>query len=470
MDNLSSLIIYKKSLIHLLPIGILLVASIFNFSISGLIKKGSHIFSSIFTILSLIFAIIAKGVLFFSFLNPASIGILEFANSKIALNGINILLCLMGDLIILLAFLICKKYIEKYRHRTCYLNSFFLLSALALNILIVQNDFTIFLLSLETLTLCALFMGISSKDRLNLFSSYKYLVFSIISSTLMILSYGFSNGFQVADEALNNLSKILFMIALLTKGGLLALVPFQQENHSRLKFASLIFSNTVILYAYIVASFFVIENYILIKSMPQGLFISLFTVLLPLCAIHIYNSKNFADFISKINIYNFTFILFLFFVKTGPTNFAGYYNLISYLLVFFAILSAGAIKDLSGKGLHFNDFSSIGYTNKYYSIFLSTALLVIAGIVPSVLLNAKIYAFFSLTNAGLWGILPLSLICISNTIVLIAIINFIKILHKRPTSKEIIKKIALKKRTKLNYSILFIFTILSIALCLIKIF
>lgn len=469
MNFFDNIIITQKSAFTILSFIVLFFGTVINFSFSGLFVKNSQKFSNIILIATLIIASICQLPLVFGFLNPSGLNSLFYFGDKIIVNGPNAFLCLLANLVVLAAFLISFLYLKKLRHKAYYYNSLFLCSCLGLNLLICSNDFTAFILSLETISICSLFMIWGFKNQKILYTALKYFVFSLAGTSIIILGYALSDGFSAQNTMLLVVSKIIFTAGLLIKGGFFLLFAQQRQGTYEYNYPSFVFLNTAVFFAYSIALFKTAQNLYQIGSLAQMLFVALFTLSLPLCALKITRAKNFWDFALGINCFNYCILALIFFILTPQTACAGIFGLLNILIAICAILSAGAIIDINQKHksscLQKADFKGICHRNIFFCSLFSIALFIIGGIMPSGIMTSRVLGAIELAKTGLWSTVVIFFMAVGCAILITAVINFAKIMYQKPAALTDLRKSEFKKRTKLNYFILFAFVIISILLC-----
>ena len=137
--------------------------------------------------------------------------------------------------------------------------------------------------------------------------------------------------------------------------------------------------------------------------------------------------------------------------------------LINILIVNFGLLSSGAILNINkNSNLNFEDFSGISYSNPTYCKLLSIIIFIAVAAVPSGIFTAKFLTNIALAQTGLWSSIVMGLFAVIYTLAIAAAANFIISFYKKP--KTINDLNIFKKRTNLNYSILFISIVISLSL------
>ncbi len=441
---------------------ILFLGTILNFTFSGLFKN-SQKFSNITTISTLTLSSLCLLPFLFGFLNPYSIKSIYFFNKNIAFGGLEIFLCFISQLIVLTAFIISKKYLAKLRFKQYYFNTIYLCSALILNVFIISKGFIPFIISLETISICSLAILLGFKNRNIFYDAYKYILISLVSTTLMILAYALSGGFELQGGVLNVTSKIIFTLALLLKGGFLfTLIEKGQKNNTQ-NYPSFVFANTTILYTYAIALHKTVHEIFETGSFAQIFFTLFFIIFALLNAFKITRVKNFKDFINILNLTNFCILGFLFFIHNTQIHTSAIILLINILIINFGLLSSGAIFNLNKDSiLNFENSKGICYSNPFYCKLTSLIILIASAIVPSGIFASKFYINISLAQTGLWSSIVMLIFAFIYTLVISSAINFTSVFYKKPQNIKDLDQF--KKRTNLNYSILFIAIIFSVTL------
>lgn len=466
MNFLDSFIITQKSIFYLSNLWVLLFGALINFAICGLFAKKSQIISNVVTIVSLILASSVIKPAMLGFLNPHGLQSLSYFNSRIILNGANIEYCLILNFAVLGAFLISLKHLKHLRHKAHYFNALYLTAALASNIMLLSADFLTFILSLEAFFVSSLFIILGFKNKKILYLSLKYFLFGLLASSFMIFGWALSKGFSTVDGILLLVSKIIFISGFLLKGGFFALLAQQRQSDAGYNYPSFVFINTAAFVLFCLGFLKITQNLLSVASVVQLLLIVLFTIFIPVCALKIIRAKDFETFVFSVNSLNFSSIAFCFLLLSDGAYSAGIYYVMSALILMFALLSAGAIFDYNHKNKHLlADFKGVCLTNPLYCAGLSTALFIGAGVLPSGILCARIYSIFEILNIGLWTTIPLFFIIIAYSVALCAIVKFAIELNKKPSCIKDLKETELKKRTRLNFFILFISLTVLIIMC-----
>ena len=442
---------------------ILFLGTIINFAISGLLNKNSQKFSNFITIATLLISSVSFLPFLCGFLNPYSSKAFYFFNQNIAFGGLEALLCFIAQLTVLFAFLISKKHLSNLRFKQHYFNSLYLCSALSLNMLIVSKGFIPFILSLETISICTLFILLGFKNRNIFYNAYKYLTMSFLATILMIFAYAISNNFSINAGVLPVSAKILFTIALLIKGGFAQVFAWNLQNKNEKNYPSFTFVNTVVLYTYVIALHKMVHTIFETGSLAQIFFTLFFLTSCAISAFKITRAQNFKDFVCTLNTLNYCILGFLFFIQNTQIHTVALVLLINILIVNFGLLSSGAILNINkNSNLNFEDFSGISYSNPTYCKLLSIIIFIAVAAVPSGIFTAKFLTNIALAQTGLWSSIVMVLFAVIYTITIASAINFIANFYKKPKTISELK--TFKKRTNLNYSILFISIIISLSL------
>lgn len=442
---------------------ILFLGTIINFAISGLLNKNSQKFSNFITIATLLISSVSFLPFLCGFLNPYSSKAFYFFNQNIAFGGLEALLCFIAQLTVLFAFLISKKHLSNLRFKQHYFNSLYLCSALSLNMLIVSKGFIPFILSLETISICTLFILLGFKNRNIFYNAYKYLTMSFLATILMIFAYAISNGFSINAGVLPVSAKILFTMALLIKGGFAQVFAWNLQNKNEKNYPSFTFVNTVVLYTYVIALHKMVHTIFETGSLAQIFFTLFFLISCIISAFKITRVENFKDFVYTLNTLNYCILGFLFFIQNTQIHTVALVLLINILIVNFGLLSSGAILNINkGSNLDFKDFSGISYSNPTYCKLLSIIIFIAVAAVPSGIFAAKFLTNIALAQTGLWSSIVMVLFAVIYTLAITAAANFIINFYKKP--KTISDLNIFKKRTNLNYSILFISIVISLSL------
>ncbi len=442
---------------------ILFLGTIINFAISGLLNKNSQKFSNFITIATLLISSVSFLPFLCGFLNPYSSKAFYFFNQNIAFGGLEALLCFIAQLTVLFAFLISKKHLSNLRFKQHYFNSLYLCSALSLNMLIVSKGFIPFILSLETISICTLFILLGFKNRNIFYNAYKYLTMSFLATILMIFAYAISNNFSINAGVLPVSAKILFTMALLIKGGFAQVFAWNLQNKNEKNYPSFTFVNTVVLYTYVIALHKMVHTIFETGSLAQIFFTLFFLISCIISAFKITRVENFKDFVYTLNTLNYCILGFLFFIQNTQIHTVALVLLINILIVNFGLLSSGAILNINkGSNLDFKDFSGISYSNPTYCKLLSIIIFIAVAAVPSGIFTAKFLTNIALAQTGLWSSIVMVLFAVIYTLAIAAAANFIISFYKKP--KTINDLNIFKKRTNLNYSILFISIVISLSL------
>ena len=442
---------------------ILFLGTIINFAISGLLNKNSQKFSNFITIATLLISSVSFLPFLCGFLNPYSSKAFYFFNQNIAFGGLEALLCFIAQLTVLFAFLISKKHLSNLRFKQHYFNSLYLCSALSLNMLIVSKGFIPFILSLETISICTLFILLGFKNRNIFYNAYKYLTMSFLATILMIFAYAISNNFSINAGVLPVSAKILFTMALLIKGGFAQVFAWNLQNKNEKNYPSFTFVNTVVLYTYVIALHKMVHTIFETGSLAQIFFTLFFLTSCAISAFKITRAQNFKDFVCTLNTLNYCILGFLFFIQNTQIHTVALVLLINILIVNFGLLSSGAILNINkNSNLDFKDFSGISYSNPTYCKLLSIIIFIAVAAVPSGIFTAKFLTNIALAQTGLWSSIVMVLFAVIYTLAIAAAANFIISFYKKP--KTINDLNIFKKRTNLNYSILFISIVISLSL------
>ncbi len=456
-------IITHRTLYAISGFMILFIGTILNFALAGLFKKNSQRFSNAITTLTLGISSLCFLPFIFGFLNPNSLKSIYFFNKNIAFGGLEILLCFVSQIMVLIVFLILKKYLAKLRFKQYYFNSLFLCSVLALNALIITKGFIPFILSLETISICAIFIMLGFKNRTIFFQAYKYLLFSFCATVIMILCYALSFGFETNSGVLQVVSKILFTVALLLKGGFSLAFAWGKEQNEVQNYPYFVFANTVIFFTYAVALHKMVHDIFETGSFAQIFFTLFFIITALLAAFKITRANNFKNFTYGLNTFNFCILGFLFFIQNVQIHACAILLLFNILIVNFGLLSSGIILNINkNTNLDFDNFKGICYSNPLYCKLLSVIVFISASILPSGIFICRFYTNTTLAQTGLWSSIVMFIFAITYTLVISSAINFVITFYKKPANISDLK--AFKKRTNLNYSILFLSIVISLVL------
>ena len=442
---------------------ILFLGTIINFAISGLMGKNSQKFSNFTTISTLLISSISFLPFLCGFLSPHSSKAFYFFNQNIAFGGLEAFLCFIAQITVLFAFLISKKHLSKLRFKQYYFNSLYMCSALSISMLIVSKGFIPFILSLETLSICAIFMLLGFKNRNVFYNAYKYLTMSFLATLLMVFAYAISSGFNVNTGVLAVSAKVLFTIALLTKGGFAQVFAWNMQDKNEKNYPSFIFINTVAFFTYAIALHKMVHNVFETGSLAQIFFTLFFLTSCAISAFKITRAQNFKDFVCTLNTLNYCILGFLFFIQNTQIHTIAIILLFNILIVNFGLLSSGTILNINkNSNLDFKDFYGISYSNPAYCKLLSVIIFISVAVVPSGIFSAKFLTNIALAQTGLWSSIVMVLFAVIYTITIASAINFIANFYKKPKTISELK--TFKKRTNLNYSILFISIIISLSL------
>ena len=450
MELTNNFIIVKNLGIHLGFLWAVLFGAILNFSLSGLFNKMTQKFSNFISIATLFIALIFIAPIALGFLNSHSLNDLFYFDEKLILNGKNSLYCFIFTLSAFLTFLTNLKFSKRFRHKLQYFNSLYLISTLCGNFTILANDFLTFALSLEAFCICTLFIIFGKKDRNSSLNSIKFLFVSLISCAFLILSFAVLNNFNVQNILLNSISQGVFIFALILKSGYLifSLKQFEnfKDNFSAFSFINLQYFT---LFALVLAQ----KIQILTNSDLQTFFIIFFALSALISTLKATRAKEYQKLFYFLNCYNFCFVLL---ICTTSIN-SGTALILSILLLNVALTNAFAIFNYNEPHKYnLTDFCGAYFKNQFFSLVFAICLYVYGGILPSFAITTKIYTLGEFTRNG--TAIGFSLFCtiISTCLVLLIMLNFASSLFKKPNHSQLIQKSALKKRTKLNYFVLFL--------------
>lgn len=456
---------------------VLFIAAVINFSFAGLFEKKSQKISNAITISALLLSGILQTPALLAFLNPHSTESLKFFSGILSIGGFETALCIIAEFCILLAFLISCGHLKRLRFKQHYFNSLYLCCACALNMLLISKGFLSFMLSLEVISVCAFFIILGFKNRGIFFSAYKFLILSFAASALMIFSYAIYDIFSQDSLFVAALASVLFVSALVFKGGFAFVFERQGQGRVKYNFPAFVFLNTAVLFAYCAAFIKVFEGMIILPALTRVFFIALLCAALPLIALKIPRAKTFYSFIFSLNSLNWCLTVLALFI--GTKNFCIWvlFALLNTVISSGALLSAAAIFDINkNSNADISEFLGICHTNPLYCKLLSTALFIAAGILPSGVFALRYYFSLFFLQTGLWSSVILVFALAAYMIVIWGVLNFISTMHKKPHfvksncgEKQTIAGV-FKKRTNLNGSILFILIVLSIILYFIPLF
>lgn len=460
-------IITQNIIYPLVAFIVLFLGAIANFAFMGLLNKNSQKISNIITIFTLLSSIILQTPMLIGFLSTDRVHTISILNGNIVFGALETCLCILTQTAILMAFLISLKHLKKLRFKQHYFNTLYLCAALGADTLFTSKGFLPFVLSLEVISACTLFIILAFKNREIFYSAYKHLVFSLASSALMIISYGILTISDPTNSVILAIFSILFLSSVIFKGAFAFAFTKDGQGFLKYNFPSFVFLNTVVFVIYCSVFTKIFAAMIPIAPLSKVFFIILLALSLPFIALKIPRAKTYNDFIFSLNSLNFCTITLGFFIGTTVLNKATVFLLTNTLISTLALLCAFAIFDINKKeSTKLTDFESIYYTNPYYATFLSIALFISAGLIPSGVLAARYQISLALFQTGLWSIAVNILMFLSYIILAYAVLKFVNIIYKKPHYKKEPQKIALKKRTNINYSILFILIIISICLSL----
>lgn len=452
MEFLNNFIITQNSPICLLGLVALTFGAIFNFSFCGLFKNSQKI-SNFITFLALLLAIFASCTLTLGFLSPISVKSAEFFNYSICFNFENSLSTVFSNIFILASFLICTKFSKRFRHKAHYLNTLILIVALCADILLASNNFLTFFISLETTCLCAVFIIFANKTASCAKCALNFLFASLFASVFMLLGYGVSFGFEIQNQIILNASKIAFIFGYILKSGLLLNTL---EDQKTLPFGAFCHINLTHFAVFILALPLVLK-FLNLSLLLSNFFIVIFILFYFISCAKLIKSKDILSFIKNLNCANF-----FFFITAATKIDTPILTLteVSYLTILAGIFSAFSIFHINYKNkLDLEDFSSIFNKNPIFTSLFASILYINALVLPSsaLYLKAKILGeFFTLIDKNLAFFIAILLV-FGLCAIIYATVNFTAILFKSNFGKE---KIALKKRTKLNYFILLISNVL----------
>lgn len=465
-DNLLNI---QNTLYMLISFVVLFFGTIINFAFMGLLNKKSQIISNIITISVLTSSIILQLPVLAEFLFTNNADAISILNGNIAFGALETAFCILTQTTILFAFLISLKHLKQLRFKQHYFNTLYLCCALSANILFSSKGFLPFMLSLEAISACTLFIILAFKNREIFYSAYKFILFSLGSCALMILSYGVLNIADTKNTVILTIFSTLFLSSVIFKGAFAFIFTRDGQGFLKYNFPSFVFLNTVIftIYCSIFAKIF--NDVMPLAPVTRAFFIILLIIGLPFIALKIPRAKTYSSFLFSLNSLNFCIITLGFFIGTAAVNKASIFLLTNTVISTLALLCAFAIFDINKKDcFKLKCFESIYYKNPFYATFLSITLFISAGFIPSGIIAARYQMSLALFQTGLWSTLANAFMLISYIILAYAVIKFVNIIYKKPHRGDNFEKIALKKRMKLNYSILSLLVILSITLCFIS--
>ena len=464
MFFLDNFIITQRTFYMISGFIVLLFGTLINFAISGLFNKNSQKFSNIFTISSLLISSMCFLPFLFGFLSKYSLKSVYFFNKNIAFGGYEILLCFISQIVVLAAFLISKKQLEKLRFKQHYFNCLYLCYALALNMLIISKGFIPFFISLEILSICFTFIILGFKNRNIFYSAYKYLLFSFISSALMIFAYALSSAFNLDTGVLPVIAKILFIMAILIKGGFALTFAWQRQSESQYNYPSFVFLNIVIFYTYAIVLHKVIHEIFETGSVAQIFFALFFICCATFSGFKITRVKNFNNYIYQLNTVNFCILGFLFFINNIQIHTSALVLLISLVIGNIGLLSAGEIFNINkNSDFNYENFKGINYSNALYSKLLTTIIFISATLLPSGIFASKFLLNTTIAQTGLWSSIVMFILAIIYTLTILASVDFTSTFYEKPKNMRGLK--IFKKRIGINYLILLFAIITSVLLC-----
>ncbi len=446
---------------------VVFLGAVINFAFMGLFNKYSQKFSNIITISTLLSSIILQTPMLIGFLSTDRVSTISILNGNIVFGALEMSLCILSQTAILMAFLISLKHLKKLRFKQHYFNTLYLCTALGTNILFASKGFLPFVLSLEVISACTLFIILAFKNREIFYSAYKYLIFSLASSALMIISYGILTVSDPTNNVILTVFSVLFLLSVIFKGAFAFVFTKDGQGFLKYNFPSFVFLNTVVFVIYCAVFTKIFAAMIPVAPLCKAFFIIVLALSLPFIAIKILRAKTYNDFIFSLNSLNFCTIALGFFVGTTALNKATAFLLANTLISTLTLLCAFAIFDINKKdSTKLTDFEGIYYTNPYYATLLSIALFISAGLIPSGIIAARYQISLALFQTGLWSITVNILMFLSYIILAYAVLKFVNIIYKKPHYRKEPQKTVLKKRTNLNYSILFVLIVISISLFL----
>lgn len=461
---LNNLMVTQNSLYLFSGFLILFLGAVINFAFMGLLDKYSQKISNIFTTLILAASTLFVFVAFLAFRAPYSLSAISIMHGNISFGALEMALCVLSQLCVLLAFLISQKHLKKLRFKQHYFNTLYLGSALTLNILFISRGFLPFILSLETLSMCAFFIILGFKERKIFYTTFKYLVLTLSSTALIIFSYAMCQIFNDKSSVIITIFSALFLLALIFKSGIILAFERQGQGESKYNFPSFVFLNTVIFFAYCAIFSKVYDGIIFITGTAQ-----IFTTMLVLCAtpfvaLKIKRVTAYKNLVYAINSVNFCTITGAFLMGTKNLEHNALLMLFSSIITISALLCVFSIYDYNkSNSYRLDDFRGLYYKNPQLCKLLGITLFINIGIIPSGVITSRYYFFNSLAQTGLWSIIALIFITISYIVLICAVVDFVNTMYKKPLKIEG-KTEVFKKRMNLNYSILFICIILSIIL------
>ena len=440
---------------------ILFLGTILNFSFSGLFKKKSQKISNFITITTLLFSSLCYLPFLGGFLNQYSTKSFYFLGENIVFGGLEAFLCLTTQIAVMFTFLVSKNFLNKLHYKQYYFNSLYLCATLALNMLIISKGFIPFVLSLETISICTLFLILAFKNREKFFLAYKYILISFTATIIMIFAYTISNNFNTEAGVLLVASKILFIIGLLIKCGFSAIFNWANKANKNQNDIWHTYTNTICFYTYAIAIYKATHGIFEIGSFAQIFFVLFFIISSLISAFKITRTDNFEKYITQLNCINFSIISFLFFIQNIQINCAAILLLLNVLVVNFGLLSSSAIININKKSsLSYDSLYGICYSNPLYCKLTSIIILIASTVVPSGIFTSKYLVNTSLSQSGLWSSIIMIIFAIIYTIIISESAKLIYIFYKKPNKANGLQ--SFKKRTNLNYSILLISIIFSI--------
>ena len=463
MFTFDSFIITQKTFYMTLGFIVLFLGTIINFACAGLFKKNSQKFSNMTLIATFATSSLCLIPFVFGFLSPYSTNSFYFFDKSVSFGGLEIFFCIIANLVVLVAFLISKKQLARLRFKQHYFNSLYLCSALAINFLIISKGFILFILSLEILELCTFFAFQSFRNRNVFFNAYKYITYSFAATALMVFAYALSNGFTIEQGVASVISKTLFIVALLAKGGLsTAFSDSSRYGGKNNNYVIFTYANLIIFYTYALALYKVIHELFEIGSVVQIFFVLLLPALSLIGAFKTSNSKNLKDFIYNLNSTNYCIILFLLFVQNTQVHTAAIIILLNTLIVNSALLSAGEIL-YSSKS---ESLKGICYTNPLCCNLLSIIIFIAVCAIPSGVFASRFFANIALAHTGLWSSIAGLIFALTYTILITAALNFISAFYQKPENINNFKNHILEKRMSTSCYILLISIFISFIMTL----
>lgn len=450
-------LITQNSILYLAPIWILIIGMVINFSFCGLFKKHSRKISNITTILTLVLSLCTTLWILAGLTNENSIELISLFKSKILINKDNLLHCTMLNFGILATILTNLNHTKRLRHKTNYFNSLFLISTIAGNFLFLSNNFTIFLLSILSIDICGLYILNTEKSKNNIKNSFDFFLLSSTTTLLLIFSYAISNGFYTQDETLKNISFAMFFITLAGKSLLTPILSTKnliEKNHTNFTYVN-IFNFTI----YSILFYNFAQN-LHAQHIAYWLVIATLIISTTICTLKLLRIESIKNFIYISNSLIFCLIATSTLIISTKSMPAIDFAIATQIFILIGILNCTSILEFNCKKLNDLNLKGLYFTNPKFCQILNSILLIYCGLIPSGILHSRFLLFEEIIKNGLWCTIVLGVFTLCFCAILFATIKLITTTYK----KSAYTNLSFKKRTKLNYFILFSMIILLVLL------